>query len=78
MNDIIHVADFTLTNGHINRCCVWDEHTRGMDLKYYISNPMDLKHKHSVLHVQNTYTSVMIDTEHIQNIKIRTINSSEW
>ncbi|NFH01353.1 hypothetical protein FC831_13880 [Clostridium botulinum] len=72
------VADFKLNEGKINNCCVWKDKEKGLDLEIFFNEPMVLKDKYKTLFVQNKYTSIILKTKYIKDIKIRRIESKEW
>lgn len=76
----VYIANFKYEKGGIFRCLVWksDELERPINLSRYINNPMDLKKQYEVLHVQNPYTSIVIETKNIVEIEIETIKRKEW
>lgn len=74
----VYIANFRYEKGGIFRCVVWDSNNRAINLSKYINNPMDLKKQYEVLHVQNLYTSILIETKNIVEIEIATIKAKEW
>lgn len=78
VDEEIYVANLVYERGEVFRCLVWDENEKPIDLSRYINNLMDLKKQHEFIHVQNPYTSIIIETKDVVDIVINTIKKEEW
>lgn len=67
-NGYIGIADISYTNGCANKCIIFDENGNRIDLRQYVENPLNLCKEYDKLHIQNEYTSIIIDTKDIKSI----------
>lgn len=77
ISDIKYVANIRLgSKGGVNRCIIFTTDDKVVNLQNYISNPMRIKDLGEIIHVQNLYSAVKIETKDITNITIGMIE--EW
>lgn len=77
IGDIKYVANIRLgSKGGVNRCIIFTTDDKVVNLKDYISNPMGIKDLGEIIHVQNLYSAVRIETKDITNITIGMVE--EW
>ena len=67
-NGYIGIADVSYTNGCVNKCMIFDENGNCIDLRQYVENPLNLRKEYDKLHIQNEYTSIIINTKDIKSI----------
>ena len=77
IGDIKYVANIRLGGkGGVGRCIIFTTDDKVVNLQNYISNPMGIKDLGEIIHVQNLYSSIEIETKDITNITIGMVE--EW